>query len=88
MTIMDTKHSDADENAASVAHLDFAAGTIVASDVAAAPAPTRFARFLTALRAGADKDRRTIFAAEPMIYEEYRATLARRNASRKLALRD
>ena len=54
-------------------------------EVTSEPTPSRLSRFVTALRHSHFSARDRALLAEPAIYEEYRASLARHEAAREMS---
>jgi hypothetical protein len=98
MSILDTQHDDVtvEFEATTVTAVEAPPRVARPSRPTTVPVESRrpartsmFARIVARVAAsGRDKDRGLIFAAEPAVYEEYRASLARRNNAREASLRD
>ena len=94
MSILDARHedlhqvvSDVELDTVTTSSTSAPSATPAARDreVTTAPTPSRLSRFVTALRHSHFSARDRALLAEPAIYEEYRASLARHEVAREMS---
>ena len=94
MSILDTRHEDRPQVAGdreletvttATTSASKATAAVSVREVTTAPTQSRLARFVTALRHSHFSARDRALLAEPAIYEEYRASLARHEVARELS---